>query len=179
MTSDEWGLAPTHKEILDAANNILRADGVSEDRLISEKSNWVNGLIQRHSEKLANVTARALATERASAANPETIARWFRTAGPEVDGVESGNIYAMDETGTQMGTQATRKVVGKKGKKMHYHTCGGDKETITAIVTICADGTTEVRPVLIYKGKNMMVRWTNNNIAKAACVFLSSGYRLY
>jgi hypothetical protein len=38
---------------------------------------------------------------------------------------------------------------------------------VTAIVTICADGTT-LRPTIIFKGQNFMMKWAENNVANAS-----------
>jgi len=57
-------------------------------------------------------------------------------------------------------------VVGARGTKTQHKKGGADRENVTAIITICADGTT-IKPLIIYKGKNMMQKWNNNNVCDA------------
>ena len=42
-----------------------------------------------------------------------------------------------------------------------------NRENVTAIVTICADGTT-LQPTIVFKGKNFMKKWGTNNVAHAS-----------
>ncbi|KAF8589787.1 hypothetical protein K439DRAFT_1644976 [Ramaria rubella] len=59
----------------------------------------------------------------------------------------------MDETGFQPSDQGTQRVIGRQGTKTQDKQGGGDQETVTALITICADGTT-LCPTVIFKGKN-------------------------
>jgi len=51
--------------------------------------------------------------------------------------------------------------------KTQHKQGGADRENVTAIVTICADGTT-LRPTIIFKGQNFMTKWAENNVANAS-----------
>ncbi|KAJ7040000.1 hypothetical protein C8F04DRAFT_887737, partial [Mycena alexandri] len=48
------------------------------------------------------------------------------------------DVYGMDESGFTLGHQGRERVIGRRGT---HKQGGGDKENVTVIVTICADGT--------------------------------------
>ncbi|KJA13091.1 hypothetical protein HYPSUDRAFT_103423, partial [Hypholoma sublateritium FD-334 SS-4] len=50
-----------------------------------------------------------------------------------------------------------------------------DRENITGIITISADGST-VKPMIIFKGKNFMQKWNNNNVADAFISHSDNGW---
>ena len=58
-------------------------------------------------------------------------------------------------------------MIGCCGTKMQHKQGGADCENVTAIVTICADGTV-LNPTVIFKGKNIMAKWGENNVASAS-----------
>ncbi|PBK60338.1 hypothetical protein ARMSODRAFT_898132 [Armillaria solidipes] len=72
----------------------------------------------------------------------------------------------MDESGFPPANQGRTRVVGGRGTKTQHKQEGADRENVTAVVTVCADGTT-VKPMIIYKRKNFMQKWNNNNVAEA------------
>ncbi|KAE9386129.1 hypothetical protein BT96DRAFT_960643 [Gymnopus androsaceus JB14] len=60
-------------------------------------------------------------------------------------------FYGGDETGIQSGIGTTEYVVGRKGKGVQHQQRDGNRENITVLPTICADGTNLV-PAIIFKG---------------------------
>ncbi|KDQ08328.1 hypothetical protein BOTBODRAFT_118813, partial [Botryobasidium botryosum FD-172 SS1] len=75
----------------------------------------------------------------------------------------------MDESGFPPADTGTQRVVGARGTKTQHRQGGGDHENVTALVTICADGTA-LRPMIIYKGKNFIIAhspngWTDSELA--------------
>ncbi|THV00391.1 DDE-domain-containing protein [Dendrothele bispora CBS 962.96] len=72
----------------------------------------------------------------------------------------------MDKTNCPRGNLGKDRVAGGAGKKTQHQQGGADKEMVTAIVTICADGTT-LQPTIIFKGSNLWEDWCQNNIANA------------
>jgi hypothetical protein len=110
-----------------------------------------------------------LARERDQGLNPENVKGWYQVIKTHIvdKDIREEDCYSMDESGTTMGNHMREHVVGRKGHKVHHHQGGRDRENVTAIITICADGTT-LRPTLIYKGKNIMKHWTDNNISGAS-----------
>jgi len=78
------------------------------------------------------------------------------------------NIYGSDETGFQTGTGlSNRKVVGPAGKRIQHQQKTGNRENITVMVTICADGSLPVPPAVIFKGNKYLVKWKQDNPANA------------
>ena len=73
----------------------------------------------------------------------------------------------MDESGFPLSNQGRQKVIGRRGTKTQHKQGGADRENVTAIVTICADGTV-LNPTVIFKGKNIMAKWGDNNVASAS-----------
>ena len=67
-------------------------------------------------------------------------------------GILPENLYGMDETGCPPLDQGTQKVVGGRGVKTMHKTGGADWENVTALVTICADGTA-LHSNIIFKAK--------------------------
>ena len=67
--------------------------------------------------------------------------------------------FAMDKVGFQPnGDEGFERVIGPAGKKIQYKQQKGSRETITVLVTICADGTA-LPPAVIFKGKAYLVKW--------------------
>jgi hypothetical protein len=79
----------------------------------------------------------------------------------------------MDESGFPPGQTGKKRVVGRCGTKLQHVQGGADKENVTVIVTICADGTV-LKPTIIFKGQNMMTKWGEGNTARASYVLTCS-----
>ena len=73
----------------------------------------------------------------------------------------------MDETGCPPSVQGMEHVCGSRRTKTQHKQGGADRENVTAIVTICADGTA-LRPTIIFKGQNFMTKWAENNVSGAS-----------
>lgn len=86
--------------------------------------------------------------------------------------IKEENIYGMDESGFPPSTEATEKVIGKRGTKTQHKTSGAYWENITGVITICADGTV-LKPAIIFKGANKQKKWGENNVTQAAYVPLA------
>jgi len=57
--------------------------------------------------------------------------------------------------------------MGARKAGPQYPQRGGNRENITVIVTICADGTT-TPPAVIFKGQAFQVKWKQDNPANAS-----------
>ncbi|EJF56429.1 CENP-B protein, partial [Dichomitus squalens LYAD-421 SS1] len=84
-------------------------------------------------------------------------------------------IYGMDETGLQLGLGVSERVLGPKGRKVQYQQQSGDRENITVLVTICADGTS-LAPAVIYKAEAYHSRWKQDNPLEASLGYSKKGY---
>ncbi|PPR02738.1 hypothetical protein CVT26_009449 [Gymnopilus dilepis] len=94
---------------------------------------------------------------RENSLNPAAVKSWFDLLEKWVValGVRPEDIYGMDESGFPTAYAGKERVVGARGTKTQHKQGGANRENVTAIITICADGTT-VKPMIIYKGKKMM-----------------------
>ncbi|KIJ34009.1 hypothetical protein M422DRAFT_182639, partial [Sphaerobolus stellatus SS14] len=81
----------------------------------------------------------------------------------------------MDETGFVLSDSGSRCVIGHKGTKRQHRQGSGDRENITVIITICADGTV-LRPTIIFKGQNHMKKWHDNNVSGASICHSPNGW---
>ena len=134
-------------------------------------STWVGQFLQRHHDKLQMHWSKPLDMQRAQSMNPEAKKRWFELLKEFVvnTGIRPEDLYGMDETGCPPSNQGTEHVCGSRGTKTQHKQGGADHENVTAIVTICADGTT-LQPTIIFKGQNFMTKWTENNLSGASSV---------
>ena len=131
-------------------------------------SRWVFNFIDRHHTKLQTHWSKALDTQRAKSLNPAAVKSWFDIVEEYVfkPNILPENIYGMDESGFPTAYQGKDRVIGARGTKTQHKQGGADRENVTGIITICADGST-INPMIIFKGKNFMQKWNNNNVANA------------
>lgn len=71
-------------------------------------------------------------------------------------------IYGADETGIRTGIGVTERVIGPAGAKIQHQQRSGNRENITVLPTICADGTS-TPPTVIYKGESFQAKWLQEN----------------
>ncbi|KIJ46240.1 hypothetical protein M422DRAFT_59634 [Sphaerobolus stellatus SS14] len=69
----------------------------------------------------------------------------------------------------------TQRVYGGRGVKHQYRQGNANHENTTVLITICADGTS-TRPVVIFKGENVMNSWFKNNIANCMITRSRNGW---
>ncbi len=105
---------------------------------------------------------------RARAVNPITKEHFYGLLDKVIQGegeddvILTENIYGADETGIQGGIGVKHKVYGPADQSIQHEQRGGDHENITVLVSICADGTSLVPPV-IFKGKGYNMDWDQEN----------------
>ena len=110
-------------------------------------------------------------TQRAKCLNPEAVASWYDLLEEELvkKGIRKEDIYGMDESGFPPSDQGTQRVIGRRGTRVQHKQGGANRENVTALVTICADGTS-LTPLVIFKSKNAMSAWGKDNVANCECV---------
>jgi len=57
-------------------------------------------------------------------------------------------------------------VIGRRGTKTQHAQGSTEHKNVTAIITICADGTV-LKPSIIFQGQNVMKKWRDNNVSDA------------
>ena len=136
--------------------------------------NWVDRFLKRHANRIQTYRAHPLEALRGKAVNEYTHQNYFDIlkhvlyAGDDGEPLLPENIYGSDETGFRTGEgSSNQKVVGPTGKRIQHQQKTGNRENITVMVTICADGSSPVPPAVIFKGNKYLVKWKQQNPANA------------
>ena len=92
--------------------------------------------------------------------DPKILKQAFDILGPLIKRrhIQPHNIYNMDEKGLIMGKSARVKVICVRGRKSPPLIKEGNRELLTAIETMAADGTV-LPPMIIYKGAAQYTSW--------------------
>jgi hypothetical protein len=163
LSMDTRGLPVRINSIARMANLLLEKR--SQSSYIPIGKNWPLRFIQRH-ESLRTKWSRKYDYQRAKCEDPSIIRNWFRLVHNMIAkyGVLSEDIYNFDETGFQMGVIATAKVVTgseRNGRPMLLQP--GNREWVTAIESICADGWS-VPPMIVFEGKVHISTWYSDQL---------------
>jgi hypothetical protein len=175
LESADRGLPILHAVLASMANKLL------ESRLgahyVPVGLNWSDRFVERHYKSLQMHWTKPLDTQRACALNPRVVKHWFSLVKEHIvdKGIKLHNIYGMDESGFPPGVIGRERVIGRHGTRLQHKQGGADHENVTALVTICADGTALV-PTIVFKGMNFMKQWGEDNVARASYVVVFSVY---
>ena len=161
------GLPLTHAALATYANHVLEKRLGADFAPVGQ--NWSDHFVERHHEALQTHWSRPLDSKRARALNPDVVKHWFDLVKEFIvdKEIKEYNIYGMDESGFPPSNQGRQKVIGRRAAKGQHKQGGADRENVTAIVTICADGTA-LTPTVIFKGQNIMAKWGENNVSNAS-----------
>lgn len=135
--------------------------------------NWIDRFISKHSTRLKGSWSHALDTARAQAGNPFAKKGYFDNLLYCIEGEEGEeavlpeNTYGADESGFQEGVGLAEMVYGDPQMSIQHQQRSGNRENITVIVTICADGTS-LPPMVIFKGEHFQTSWKQDNPLKAS-----------
>jgi hypothetical protein len=167
LESADRGFPLTVTNVYKCADNILTARLGDEHPPLGH--NWVNNFLTRHRDELQTHWSKPLDTQRGQALNPTNVKLWFDMVKENIvdTGILPGNIFGMDESGFPPSDQGTQRVIGRRGTKTQHAQGSADRENVTAIITICADGTV-LKPSIIFKGQNIMKKWGDNNVSNAS-----------
>jgi len=161
------------KRLKEHANEICRAHYGEDFEGVGQ--NWAKRFVERHSERLKQYWSRPLDNSRARAVNPATKEAFFKLLESTIKGEEGDEpippelIYGVDESGIQEGIGTRERVLGAVHKKVQHQQRSGERENITVIVTICADGTS-IPPAVIFKGEGFQASWKQDNPLNASCI---------
>ncbi|KAF9439805.1 hypothetical protein P691DRAFT_689709, partial [Macrolepiota fuliginosa MF-IS2] len=130
-----------------------------------------------HSDVLQTHWSKSLDTQHPHALNPDVKQAWFELFKKHIvdNQISPEHIYGMDESGFTPSHGGKERVYGHQGTKTQHKQGGANHENVTALATICADGSF-LHPMLIYKGKNFMTKWSNNNVACAIICHSPNGW---
>lgn len=164
IVASDQGFPPSHRQLREHVNGICTARlGAAFPRGGIGKK-WSCRFVEKHSNRLGTYWSRPLDTARGRAVNENTNTAWYNIF---IDTKTTNNVpdellYGSDETGILPGGGTTQRVIGRKGKKVQHQQRSGDRENITVIPTICADGTA-LTPAVIFKGSGYQVKWMQEN----------------
>lgn len=165
------GFPLSPRRLREHAEHILRAClGVRfpEDGL---GKNWATRFITKHHNRIGMYWSSALDGSRGRAVNPITKNEYFTILKQlrEDFNIPDELVYGADETGIQTGIGVTERVIGPADANMQHQQRSGNRENITVLPTICADGTS-LPPTVIYKGESFQTKWLQENPLDARCV---------
>ena len=169
------GFPLSPKRLREHAERILKVRLQDKFPITGLGINWTTCFITKHHNRLGMYWSSAMDSSRGRAVNPITKAEYFKLlkeVREEYD-IADELVCGADETGVQTGIGVTERVIGPAGAKMQYQQRSGNRENITVLPTICADGTSEsLPPTVIYKGEAFQMKWLQENPLDARYITL-------
>jgi DDE superfamily endonuclease/Tc5 transposase-like DNA-binding protein/Psq-like protein len=163
LSMDSRGAAPRPSTVREMANILLAARGETPPTTVGK--NWPSTFIQRRDE-IRTRFSRRYDYQRALNEDPRSIRAWFESVKRVVEenGILAEDIYNFDETGFAMGLISSQKVVTRAeyyGRRSILQP--GNREWVTAIEAICADGYS-LPPCVVFQGKVYIAGWFESNL---------------
>ncbi|PPQ73147.1 hypothetical protein CVT25_012359 [Psilocybe cyanescens] len=130
---------------------------------------WTNCFTEHHFNRLKPYWSHALDKLHACAINPFTKEAYFKLfyetikGGEDEEPILDENTYGVDKT----GIHTHECVFGPARGSVQHQQHSGDRENITVIVIICADGTS-LSPAVIFKGEGYQSNWRQDNPLNAS-----------
>lgn len=156
----ELGLPPTHKEVRQLAERVLRAKG--DPQPLGKR--WINSFLARH-PSLKVQRLQRMDLQRVNGATVEKIREWWqRLEHPEVRPIKPENRWNMDEAGVIEGQGSNGLVLGSRNTKPIIKKQPGGRGWIIFIECISAAGQA-LPPLVIYKGKSVQQQWFPTDMA--------------
>lgn len=158
----------SHQLLQDKANAILSVRAGGSVRQVGAR--WSYRFMVRHSDEIAMYWSSGLKNARGLALNPTNIREYFEIL-TEIDRdhhIKPRFKYAMDESPILLGMESTARVIGPAGQKLQHKLQDGNRESVSFVVTICADGSVPFPPTVIFSGQNYLKRWSSHNVLDAA-----------
>ena len=158
LDMDARGYPLTPSNIRSAALLLLQARHPSNEVAIGV--NWISRYINR-TERIQGKYTRRYDHQRAKCEDYALIMKWFNTVKKtqEFFGIQDCDTYNFDETGFALGVASTSRVVTSSDRQSKPKLIQpGDREWVTCIEAICADGYV-LPPYVIFKGINYQQSW--------------------
>lgn len=124
---------------------------------------WLALFRKRH-EDIKFLQTRGLEACRAQCLNRTQVTQFYDVLEEVYSrlGATADRVYNMDEKGVQLGVGGRKGVMVDAGQKTVYHIENGNREMVTCIECVCADGTA-LRTMHIYKGQGHDLEWGRDN----------------
>ena len=137
-------------------------------------ASWTTRYLNRHPELRTRYT-QSLEKCRADNVNPTTIAGFFDVFAFVVKefNIQPHCLYNMDEKGVQLGIGKKMVAIVDQSQKTVYQVEDGNREMVTVIECVCADGTA-IHPNVIFQGKRRLLEWGRNNPCGARYATIST-----
>ncbi|SOV06528.1 uncharacterized protein UDID_17501 [Ustilago sp. UG-2017a] len=139
--------------------------------------NWVSAFKQRHPELRSYYSHKMDAARVQATSDPSVVEAYFDVLEKTIAEyrILPKNIFNMDETGFLIGQSQCQYIIvpRENGKNQCFRSQQGNRETITVIECIGAQGT-KPPPMVIFWGKNHMQGWYCNHTAAKDWVFATS-----
>lgn len=167
----ERGFPFDHVDIKNHTDEICKARLGKAFPNVGVGEKWTNRFVEKHSSRIQGYFTTGLESVRGQAVNINTHRAWFDVLDKHMKkyNVEPDCLYGFDETGFMPGRGTRSRAFGKAGKGTQHKQESGKRENITALVTICADGTS-IPPLVIFKGKSYLAQWVQDNPLNCSCV---------
>jgi hypothetical protein len=163
----DHGFPLSHCRLKEHVDSILHARLHEKFPETGVGHNWTQRFITAHHDELKTSWAQQLDTVHGRAVNATNHTEWIELLGGTIEDVDTECIWAADETGFQMNGAIRERVIGRAGKSTQYQQRDGNRENITVIVTICADGTS-IALAVIFKRKSYLPEWKQDNPLEAS-----------
>lgn len=140
------------------------ASNISGERI---GEHWVQRFRSRHPELKAKWTT-GLEKCRAQSLNHAAVTDFYKTTQEAIKkyNIPEENIYNMDEKGIQLGVGARVLALVDRDQKTVQQVEDGNRELVTVIECVCADGTA-IHPLVVFKGVRRDLEWGRNNPCNA------------
>lgn len=128
---------------------------------------WVRRFKARHPELKVKWSS-TLEKCRAASLNPTLVNEFYNLLEETINtyNIPAENIYNMDEKGIQLGIGQKVKAFVDRDQKDVYSIQDGNRELVTVIETVSADGSC-LQPSVIFQGKRRDLEWGRNNPCNA------------
>ncbi|KAH7929520.1 DDE-domain-containing protein [Leucogyrophana mollusca] len=170
----EWIKALGYRGVPLSHLTVAQHASVIIDEPVSE--NWARHFRTRHPDLKARWST-GLECCRARALNRSQVSEYFTILGDLISryNVLPSNIYNMDEKGIQLGIGKRTLVFVDRDQKTVQHLVNGDRELVTVIETVSADGIV-LPPSVIFKAKRRNLAWGRNNPCRASISISQNGW---
>jgi len=131
--------------------------------------NWAPRFLIKHGKRISTKWGVSLDTVHAKTVTPAAVEHYFNMLHETLEkyNIQPHNLYGFDETGFALGCGKKTRVLASASETTQKMQRDGNKEGVTVMSTICADGS-NVPPVVIFKGQYFLEKWRQNNPIGAA-----------